>query len=88
MGLTVTAALAAAWLLAAGVLRLAHRGAVLPGTTMAQLELGGSDREAARAALGRLELPQRSLVLTGAGEGADERLTVTTDDIVKLVEVV
>lgn len=60
---SLVAALLVLWLLAALTLRLTHRDRVLPGTTMAGVSLGGTDRAAAGSALGGIDPPEGAVVL-------------------------
>ena len=60
----VLALVGAAWLLAGVAIRLSNGGQVLPGTTVAGLELGGMGEQEARRRLMRLRSPDRTVTLT------------------------
>ncbi len=63
---------------AVGIIRLVHRGEVLPGVTMAGVEVGGLDRAAARDRLSALIAERRDDTITFTYEGQD--LTLTPGD--------
>lgn len=73
IGLTLGLALVLLWLGAAAAIRLAYRGEVLPGTSVAGQTLGGAGREDAERQLAAVQAPRGRVVLT-AGQ---RRFTVS-----------
>lgn len=73
IGLTLGLALVLLWLGAAAAIRLAYRGEVLPGTSVAGQALGGAGREDAERQLAAVKAPSGRVVLT-AGQ---RRFTVS-----------
>lgn len=77
MMLRALSVLAALWLASAAVVRVAYRGDVLPGTTIAGVAVGGADAAEARRALARANLRHRAVVLVSDAR----RFSVTGADV-------